>query len=132
MVSVDMLDITVFIDGDRFGWKPFVKPTARHIPLSHHSHHAPFVHKSWPVGGIRRMYKNSLHHSDSVEFKARKIARFDQFFMTDQCLQACYDWAPIPQIANSRVSSVHNGATQVLRIVLPYCPSIKASYALYS
>ena len=76
------------------------------------------------------MYRNSLYHKDFVVFKARKIARFEQFFMTDHCLQACYDWAPIPKLENSRTSSVHNGGTRTLRIVLPYCPSIKASYVL--
>lgn len=51
---VHFLDITVFkqstVGVSKLMFKPFVKPTARHIPLAGDSMHPRATHRSWPMG----------------------------------------------------------------------------------
>lgn len=59
--SVPMLDIQVFkTQNGRLLYRPFVKETARHIPLHSSSDHPTSVHHSWPVAEVARMWRRSV------------------------------------------------------------------------
>ena len=95
-----MLDLFVFKDPlcpGRLGWKPYVKPSARHIPLSCDSCHAEHVHKSWPVSEIRRMYNRSKRVEDFEVARGRMLQRFEYFYMRHDILEACRSWQPSPR-----------------------------------
>ena len=67
--SVDFLDMTVLISGDRLMWKPFIKPTARRLCLHPSSNHCWSIHRSWPLGEIRRMASRSALLEHFQEFR---------------------------------------------------------------
>ncbi len=77
-----MLDTFVFkgegfeLGGGFLSYRPYIKPTARHVPLSHHSLHSWSVHRSWPVSEIRRMHSLSMTSCQLEVFKVLKISRF--------------------------------------------------------
>ena len=128
LVGVQMLDIFLYkglhSDGSySLEHRPFVKPTARHVPLSVSSDHNPSVHKSWPPAEIARMYMLSKHKEDFEFFKMLKISRFVEFSMSKAVLDKCKAWVPrVPStIARtlSRSSSNSNGNSP-LRVVIPY------------
>ena len=72
LVGVQMLDLFVpkgerFREHGRLDWKPFIKPTARHVPLSQSSCHASCIHRSRPVAEMSKMHALSLHADDIVK-----------------------------------------------------------------
>jgi len=124
-IGVQMLDLFIY-KGDRFAkmnrldYKPFVKPTARHIPLSSSSKHAPRVHKSWPVAEVARMHRLAMHKHDFIDFKLAKIARFELFSLDPAVIRSCHDWVPkIPSaIASQCVKSW--SVPRAVRIIFPF------------
>ena len=109
-------------------WRPFVKPTARHIPLTSSSSHAPAVHLSWPLAEIHRMFRLSLHHDDFEHFRKCKLDRYRQFHLDDKVVSACASWMPrIPSTIACQSAPVCNSNTNdtyILRVVLPFHPAL--------
>ena len=82
--GVSMLDLFVFrsinvFESRRLSFKPFIKPSAQHIPLGSDSEQPRHVHTSWPISEISRMHRLSQHPQGFKEFKQRKLARFLEF-----------------------------------------------------
>ena len=121
----------------KVSWRPYVKSTSRHVPLSSTSEHPEFVHVSWPLSEMRRMHSLSEHRSDFLEFRDLKIARFEHFLMPHSILSACRMWrhTPCSQIAISALRNNSNECVNIgskcnksmkMRIVLPYHRSLAA------
>ena len=124
---VTMLDITIFksdsfaVSG-KFSWRPFIKPTARHIPLSSESAHPEFVHESWPLAEINRMHFLLQSQSDFVTYKELKIQRFQQFAMPPHIIDKCREFQPMPcsQVARKHVLVPANKPKHIIRVILPF------------
>jgi len=95
---VSMLDLEVFKirtgRRDRLAWRPYVKPTARHIALGPDSAHSKLCHMAWPRSEIRRMYDRATFRSDFEKARNDKISRFQWFFLSREALSAALTWAP--------------------------------------
>ncbi len=71
---------------------PFIKPTARHIPLCDSSSHPPSVHRGWPISEMARLRKRSLYSSSFALYQRLKTNRFARFFMHPGTLRKCREW----------------------------------------
>ena len=76
------------------GYRPFVKPTSRHLPLGSDSEHPFFIHRAWPLAEIRRMKCRSLAYRDFLIFRALKISRFEEVFLDSGVTAGCKSWSP--------------------------------------
>ena len=96
--SVVMLDIEIYKSQRGANWilrhKPYVKPTARHIPLGSDSYHPRSVHQSWPRAEMLRLHKRASLPQQSLLFRLAKITRFAYFGLDEQALDKCLDWSP--------------------------------------
>ena len=94
-----MLDLT-FYKGPRcrtsaiLDHRAFVKPTARHIPLSSLSAHPPAVHRGWPVAEMSRLHRLCSSPFNSVLSRERCINRFRRFFLDPAVISRCSEWSP--------------------------------------
>lgn len=75
-------------------FKPYVKPTARHIPLASDSYHPWGVHKSWPVAEMLGMSRRSSDVHLARAWQQAKIRKFLHFFIDARVVQVCKDWQP--------------------------------------
>jgi len=130
LVGTAMLDTFIYKPAEfegRLQWKPYVKPTANHVPLHWSSSHPASTHCTWPKTEMARMHRLSLSRQDFVEAKAAKIARYTYFFMPRPIVEACKSWSPIvrSELAAKFVQCKNNqedACGRVARIVLPYHP----------
>jgi hypothetical protein len=124
LVGVPMLDVFLF-KGDDFSstgllrYRPFIKPTARHIPLSHTSIHSWSVHRSWPISEVARMFELSMTKEHFELFRNRKVARFREFNMLGSIVERCMSWTK-PEARTARISPV-----VLLRVVVPFHPGLR-------
>ena len=85
MVGAPFLDIYVFKaargQNGNMSWRPFVKDSAVHVPLSMSSAHPSHTHAAWPQNEIVRMNKRSRDVSDFIEFRRMKTEKFKNFYM---------------------------------------------------
>ena len=128
--GVTMLDLFVFkyIGDDglaRFGWKPHITPTARHVPLHSSSLHAKFVHRSWPLAEIKRMFSLSKFRLDFLAFRQLKVDRFRKYHLPESIIDECNSWAPIPKcvVPGEPKPAVESG--NVVRLILPFHPLVE-------
>lgn len=123
VASISMLDVR-FYKGPRFqttgclDYSPYIKESARHVPLSGLSCHPPSVHDSWPRAEIARMHRLAYHKSSFEFFIAWKIKRFRSFFMHERRIRSCLDWKP------TRRTSGKTGAGCMVRAFLPWHPAL--------
>ncbi len=123
LVGCCMLDLritkTVCTDGvHRLRWMPYIKPTARHVPLTRSSCHSAKCHGSWPLAEISRMYSRSFNDRSFRMFKQIKIDRFSHFFLRPDVLQSCERWLPkLPFCLGLADPPVK---PRVIRLVLPF------------
>ncbi len=124
--SMHMLDL-LFYKGPRFkcsqhlDFAPYIKPTARHVPLHTSSAHAPAIHEGWPVGEVSRMRRHS-YHGFTFEFHRRlKVRRFARFFLSPKVIRTCKVWRP-PLGGYTRSAGP---VGRILRVVLPWHPALK-------
>ncbi len=107
--SVSMLDTWVFKgrschSTEMVDYSPYVKKTARHVPLDKSSAHAPSIRTARPINEIARMFRRSLHRSHSEYFRCAKIRRFEQCLMLRAILQECKAWRrPVQPSKSPRV-----------------------------
>ncbi len=87
LLAVPMLDLLVLkheaSSGVQMAWKPFVKPTARHVPLRVMSAQSMSCHRSWPRAEIQRMFSRSCFEHHFQEAKSAKLTRFGWFFLPE-------------------------------------------------
>ena len=125
LVGASMLDLFVW-KGLRFDasgaldFRPYIKPTARHIPLINSSRHLPSIHTGWPKAEIMRMHRLSLHAEDFEWFKRIKLDRFTEFGISELVLKSCADWIPLAGSQISKQCFVPRVVTRGVRCVLPY------------
>ena len=93
---VPMLDVLLLKKDDAgvttIGYKPYVKPTARHVPLHPDSTHEPSIHRSWPLGEVSRFYKTSSSRKYFDERKDIFIRRLRHNFFDQSVLNSCIAW----------------------------------------
>ncbi len=125
--AVPFLDLMIFKsapEGEGFlSWRPFVKPTARHIPLSSESYHPASVHKSWPQAEMLRMTRRSADAATAASWRQAKLDRFKHFMLRPRVLQECAVWRARTEACSAKewmtVQSVFDRRC-LIRLVLPY------------
>ncbi len=122
-VSCCMLDLRIYkqLCGDgvhRLRWQPFIKPTARHAPLTSSSCHSKKCHGSWPLAEISRMYSRSFHDRSFRLFKEIKVSRFSHFFLSQEVLRNCEKWQP--KLPLNLGLGVVRDKPRIIRIILPF------------
>jgi hypothetical protein len=123
-----MLDLMVF-KGPRFrscgklDYRPHIKPTARHVPLSARSCHPEHVHRSWPISEISRMRRLSLHSWSFLHFRERMLYRFRKFYMRPDILHRCAEW--LPSSVRRRAQDIPASCVR-LRAVVRYHPCLRS------
>jgi hypothetical protein len=100
---------------------PFVKKTARHVPLSPLSAHPRSIHESWPVSEIRRVRRLSMHLHSFHFYRKLKVQRFKLFFLNPDVVHRCEVWKR-RLVYNTAVKPTSEGA--VLRFVVKWHPSL--------
>ena len=123
LVGCSMLDLFIFKHVCKDGlysvrFAPHIKATSRHIPLTSESCHSLQCHRSWPLGEIGRMYSRSFSIQHFRAFQARKISRFELFFLCPAVLESCRAWAP--RICVPKDPSLESTRARVIRLVLPF------------
>ena len=94
-VSVPFLDLEIVVEpGRTLSYRPFIKSTARHLPLSYTSNHPSFQHMCWPRAEISRMFERSACMTDFEKFAQLKVGRFRECLMESSILRACESWTP--------------------------------------
>ena len=92
--------LDMFIEKVPFGatsrlcFRPFKKPSARHLPLSSTSCHPFRVHAAWPVNEMNRLFQGSFHGSDFAKAKQQMVRRFQHCMMHPQVVHNCIAWQP--------------------------------------
>ncbi len=99
--------------------RPYVKPTARHLPLHHDSLHHPSVHISWPQAEMLRLYKPSSLCYDFERARDLKVARWAHDFTHDRMLQQRSERQP----SHKKVTQAAQHRT--VRLIMPYHPGLK-------
>ena len=116
--SAVMLDLEIFkSERNKLAFRPFVKPSARHVPLASDSLHPPAVHLSWPVCEVARMHSRSIYSHDYASFRKQKIDRFCKCLMSPAVIQSCLAWKPTFQTQRA-----HTYNRNLVRIAVPYHP----------
>ena len=112
----------------RLSYKPYIKPSARHIPLGALSEHPGYVHRSWPVSEIRRMHSLSETREDFFAFRDLKIARFAKFGIPPSTISECMRWSAAIKCESVKPSLCSCSIPDPLlfRIIFPYHRSLAA------
>ena len=118
--GVPMLDVFVSRNASSRSsvphWAPYRKPTAISVPLSHLSAHPYSVHRSWPLGEIRRVGILSST-SGAVKFaKQQLLDRWREFGMPASILEAASSEKPSNRNRSEKVSR------RIIWIVLDHHP----------
>ena len=103
-------------------FQPYIKPTARHIPLHHDSVHPVAVHETWPLAEMRRMKARSFAFHAFRRFRDIKLQRWSHFFLDPVLLETCRKWSP------PFFHSVPMPPAQTClkaRVVLPWHPALR-------
>ena len=103
-------------------YRPHIKPTARHIPLSSASYHAPSVHRSWPLSEIHRMYRRSASLVVGRCWAMKKVNRFKCFFLSPKVIATCeaYRGCTKSKVARSTLLVRPSPCDRVVRAILPF------------
>jgi hypothetical protein len=129
LVSVPFLDFCISKSDDGYlDFSPYVKPTARHLPLSSDSCHPRSVHASWPVAECRRMFKRASCADLALAWVAAKISRWRHHLLDESILRRCERLVCCmpSQVAKSAVLELASRDCSVettrVRLVLPFRP----------
>ena len=57
----------------RLSWRPYIKPTANHVPLRASSNHSKGIHAAWPVTEVARMHRLSCTAQDFHVYRDIKL-----------------------------------------------------------
>ena len=112
--------------GTRLCYKPYIKDTARHLPLSWNSWHSRAVHVSWPINEMRRLHLNASRSSDSAKAREAKISRWKECLMDPAQVTAARNWSPRAKICWSfrcdHVPTAGKSEDQVIHLVIDFHP----------
>ena len=127
VVVVTFLDMKVSkTPNGRLEFSPYVKKSARHLPLGGDSYHPPGVHSSWPVSECRRMLRRSSSAKDGLEWAMFKIGRFRHYGVQEHVLRKCHEELnSVPSsvarnFLESLVGPSEGFPEKIVRLVLPY------------
>ena len=130
--TVTMLDLRVHkllpeqVDTQNcsLGFSPFIKPSARHIPLGPSSAHPAACMRAWPRAELLRMRSRSSCVEAARAAQERKIRRFELFFLDrfiprDISAEApCR--SPCAMAFTRLISSSREHDPRTIRLVLPW------------
>jgi len=123
MQGLPMLDTWIYrpetYDGS-LAWKPYIKPTARHVPLGSDSNHHMGIHRSWPITELQRMHKLSCDPRTSRGYRQEKLARFKHHFMPPSIIQLCESWDP--HAGTLQPSGCRQDMVRTIRVIVPFHP----------
>ena len=109
---------------DQIGYQPYVKETARHVPLHPSSCHGTLaIHNSWPSAEIRRLWKRSSTVGAFNRARANKMAWWKKFMLDHRLLNKLSRWVP-PLLLGMKLPSAKKtqDEEQPIRLVLPFSP----------
>ena len=131
--TVQFLDLEVFMIRQgfrpRLSFRPFIKPSAKHIPLGSDSFHPRSIHRSWPLSEVKRMHARSDSLLDFRKFREIKLNRWKYFFMDPAVIATCSAWLPVGPTLRNIACPVDALAAKVcvrdliVRIILPWHPA---------
>jgi hypothetical protein len=125
LVAAPMLDIWFYKGSDfaRTGvlrHTAFVKPTARHIPLSSRSLHPWSVHQGWPITEVQRLHGLNSDLTGSRICRSRFIDKLKRFYIDESIITRASEWKPKlnsePKVKEKSVA---------LRIVVGFHPCLR-------
>jgi len=109
-LSVVMLDVE-FYKGD--GWsstgvidyRPYVKPTSQGLVLNHTSDHTPSIHLNWPMGEVKRFWRNSSSVQSFLHVRDRLVMRLKRYNHPKNVIEAVKSFNPISRLQFTRATS---------------------------
>jgi hypothetical protein len=78
-------------------FQPYVKSTARHIPLGSDSYHSWSTHRSWPLAECQRMFRRSSSQAIGRAWQESKVNHFRRFMLDPEVVLKCSRWRPTPK-----------------------------------
>ena len=132
LVSTHFLDMVVFkSDGGTLQHCPFVKESARHIPLASDSYHPWSVHRSWPVSEVRRMFRRSSDARTGLAWSQSKVNNFKHYLLEESVLAACrLEQARTSSTVAERFLQTVRPDTvpcgRLVRLILPYRAELRS------
>ena len=120
---VPMLDVLVHKERrgamSALAWRPYKKPSARHLPLHDSSQHLRSTHESWPLAELQRFSRTCMK---DVHFRQRRldfIRHLEHHFVSRSIIDSCRLWYPKVRsiFAKSLQSS---GEVDRMWLVLPF------------
>ena len=103
--SIRYLELLLTKTGTRFVARPAFKTTSRARPLDPTSAHPKFVHCSWPLGMVKRIFPLCSREAEVLPCKEQLISRL-QANSASKCTIARVVKAPWPERKVPRVSDV--------------------------
>ena len=134
-VSVNFLDLTLYRDGfsDCIKFRPYVKPTARGVPLNQHSHHPPTC-LQWPHAHLHRL---ALHSCNLESFEWAKLCFICRLVsglawprsIAQVMLSHPYSFSAISSLSRNSVRLPPHGSDNVvvITLILPYHPALAST-----
>jgi hypothetical protein len=103
-------------------FRPYIKETARHVPLSSDSYHPWAVHKGWPVAEMLRMDRRASERETGRIYQELKLQRFSRYMLDPTVLQACHEWRRKCKslVAGAVLCKASQCNSRICRIVLPF------------
>lgn len=126
LVAVAMLDLLAYKQKHRIVRRPFVKPTARHVPLHPSSTHPRGVHGGWQGSEIRSMYEQSMAMQHYEHFRKLTLDSFRFFFTPEPCFKRSLKRPP-PFRATAPTAKAEQ---TVIRMVTKYRPYLATGLQL--
>ena len=103
-------------------FKPYVKKTARHLPLSSSSYHPANILRAWPLAEMSRMSRRSSDREAARVWQKAKIWKLQHHFFDSRVVALCKEWQPaVPSVvARGFLANIHTAPRELLvRLVLP-------------
>ena len=104
--SIRYLDLLLTKTGTRFVARPAFKTTSLARPLDPTSAHPKFVHCSWPVGMVKRIFPLCSREADVLPCKEELISRLQANSASKCTIARVVKASPWPERKVPRVSSV--------------------------
>ena len=119
--NIRYLDLLLTKTGTRFVARPAFKTTSLARPLDPTSAHPKFVHCSWPVGMVKRIFPLCSREADVLPCKEELISRLQANSASKRTIARAAKASPWPERKVPRVS----GVSSVLWAVFGFHPGIQ-------
>jgi hypothetical protein len=125
LVGATFLDLRISKPPSGFGflqWQPYIKATARHLPLGSDSYHSWTCHRAWPRAEILRMHRRSSSCHLSKRWRQIKIDHFKRHMLHWRVIKDCSDWSPDirSEISRDFLRCESGPVASIIRLILPY------------